>query len=216
MHFCVSGRKQVKYVSLSQPVCMDASTLPVCIVFKGSEQMWKKGNSTSVWWETQRKGLGNISSFLLVFFIRSVSSGLRAAFGWSHDVSWYFLYCVSLLLQYMRMWVLCQAGQIRRFKWGSCRHEITDNVAKMRLRVVPQCPATLCIFYHSSLRMRVCMVLSWVSHAVFLSQTSSTTQIVTCKVEIRAKVMFWPVILGGRSRICVQPERKCWLQYLDL
>lgn len=45
MHFCVSGRKQVKYASLSQPVCMHASTLPVCIVFKGSGQMLKKGTA---------------------------------------------------------------------------------------------------------------------------------------------------------------------------
>lgn len=39
--------------------------------------------------------------------------------------------------------------------------------------------------------MRVCVVPSWVFHAALLPQTSSTTQIVTCKVEIRAKVMFW-------------------------
>lgn len=144
-----------------------------------------KGNSTSVWWETQTKCLGNISSF---FFMHPGSSGLRivrVAFGWSHDVSWCFLDDVLM-----------------RVKWELIC--IADIVAKTRHLVKPQCPAAVWVCTvddgnqcNPSVKQSFISppsgsgsVCSWVCHAAFHPQQAPTFSLLCVRSRLGQRSCF--------------------------
>lgn len=136
-----------------------------------------KENSTSVWWETWREGFGNISSFLLFFFIRSGSSGVVP---YQRSI-WLITWCELVLS------VLCDdCCSICGCYIKQSKSEVSRGIHVYTLEKA-RCKNEWVNLYNPSVKQ--------LSLSCSISPaTSSTTQVVTCKFGSR---------LGQRSCFCL-------------
>lgn len=102
--------------------------------------------------------------------------------GSSHDESWCYLHCVLIVAMQENVGVVSGRAN-KRIEMRFHRHEVRDNVTKMRHLTGPQCPATLhfCGALESTLFSISCCIPA---------TANGISQTVSYKVRNRAKVMF--------------------------
>ena len=183
---CVTGGKQVKSTSDWTEVA--------------------KGNSTSVWWESQRKSFGEFQQLPVVLFFRSWG---RASSEWrlAGHMMWAGALCaVRWPMRCMRTWVINQVTQMA-FKYARvdlCIRQFCLCSTKMYLELSECSQMEIICTKH--------LWISLLSHSCSIPATSPT-QMVASQVEVRAKVMFGPVTLCRRSSV---PTQEALVQHLNL
>ncbi len=122
-------------------------------------------------------GISTVSCCCFSFvLVRLGSSLIRVTLGWSHDVSWYFLYCVMIVAVFENVGVISSRANQKIQAAFMCTLWKIQN-AKMSGFI---CITHLWIsfFYHFSFRMRVFLIPRRVSHAKFLPPQAPSLKLV--------------------------------------